>query len=231
MIPVFADRQPKAPVIEEHPRDQIIEQFSSGELHCRATGYPEPKIIAKFLKKDQRPISEFRFKKKTCFIWYKNGKPLDENEVAGSLIVSLGDLNFVSASARGTRGNNTDSGIYKCKAENQFGAVYSKSASVTIAWLDREFKLNPQPTITTVNKQVILKCLPPNGFPEPLVEWLFNGNPIQPQHDIIVTEKSDLLIKSVQYDHAGFYQCRAFQPELDNDGRVSSQGELVVQGK
>lgn len=47
--------------------------------------------------------------------------------------------------------------------------------------LQEDFQTQPQDTVTTVGEQVILKCGPPWGHPEPTVSWWKDGKPLDLQ--------------------------------------------------
>lgn len=54
-------------------------------------------------------------------------------------------------------------------------------ASVLPTVLQEDFQTQPQDTVTTVGEQVILKCGPPWGHPEPTVSWWKDGKPLDLQ--------------------------------------------------
>ena len=210
----------KYPIITEHPRDnQIVQDTASIELYCSADGNPRPKIT-----------------------WYKNNKILTDNDVAGSAFVDEqpghGSLTFLSASAGNTRNGNTDNGNYWCRAQNQFGYVDSKNATLTVAYLEDKFQLSPKAKYSVeINQKIKLDCNPPKGNPDPVVTWYFNGNPImdkigeQKRQEINIDTHGNLNIYNVNSRNAGSYQCIASMKDVPELKRYSRMTELEVLGK
>ena len=215
----------KIPEIIEHPRSNTIRDGSSFGLKCRAIGSPRPSIT-----------------------WYKNNQVLDPKDVAGSAILSDGDIDFISVSAGNTRNNNDDSGNYWCRAQNQFGFVDSNNATLTVAWLASKFQRSPNSYyFVESGKRALLHCSPPKGNPDPEVYWLFNGNPIQQQQfshpssnsrsssnsqKINIDDTGNLIIYNVNTFNSGEYQCVASQKDVpENPGEHSTMAKLEVLGK
>lgn len=94
----------RPPVIKEHPSDAVVEKNSPAELTCSASGFPEPKIS-----------------------WYRNGVEIPSERRRS--ILPNGHLYFIRTVSSKRK---TDNGIYSCKAENRYGTVYSKNASLFI---------------------------------------------------------------------------------------------------
>lgn len=151
-----------------------------------------------------------------------------------------GNLHFVTASAGNTRNDNNDSGDYWCRAENQFGYVDSKNATIIVAWLNQKFKKSPKATYSAeLGKMVQLDCSPPEGNPDPEVHWLFNGSPIDysdinKNQKINIDDTGNLIIYNVNRMNAGQYQCVATQKDLprhQSPGIYSRMTSLEVLGK
>ena len=112
---VATARKSKKPVFVEDPRSQTVEDLSSVSLICRANGIPSPQIT---------------WQKKIDNQWVI----LNNGIVDGTAIVDGGDLNFLSVSKGGKRGQFSDDGEYRCIADNGVGSpVASKSAELIVA--------------------------------------------------------------------------------------------------
>lgn len=83
-----------------------------------------------------------------------------------------GDLLLLAVS--NTRREN-DSGVYYCEARNDRGSAKSRNATLKVATLREEFRLEPQDTRVAHGETVMLECGPPRGSPEPLISWRKNG--------------------------------------------------------
>lgn len=117
-------------------------------LHCKAEGSPEPKIE-----------------------WFKDGKRLTI-EPSRQMLLPTGDLLLLSVTY--TR-RESDGGIYWCEARNELGIVRSRNATLRVATLRDEFRLEPQDTNAAHGETVMLECGPPRGNPEPIISWRKNG--------------------------------------------------------
>ena len=199
--------------ITEHPRSITVQDGSSCSLYCRANGNPTPHIQ-----------------------WFKNNKILDEEAVAGSMIMDgAGTIDFLSVSRGGTRNNNDDSGNYWCRASNQFGSVDSRNATLTVAWLGPRFQKSPEKTYyVEAGERALLDCAPPRGTPDPVVHWNFNGNPVENSNTqkINIDATGNLIIYQSNVNNRGEYQCVASQKQVpESPGRYSQMAKLEVLGK
>ena len=99
--------QQAAPRIEQHPASMIVVNISDPvTLECRASGEPKPLIR-----------------------WFKDGNLL--NTIANKYtLIHDSDLFIISAVVG--RGNKSDSGVYHCRAHNEFGEALSRNASLLI---------------------------------------------------------------------------------------------------
>lgn len=117
-------------------------------FRCKAEGTPEPKIE-----------------------WFKDGKKLIL-EAARQMQLPTGDLLLLAVSINR---REQDNGVYWCEAKNELGVARSRNATLKVATLRDEFRLEPQDTNVAVGETVMLECLPPKGNPEPIVSWRKNG--------------------------------------------------------
>ena len=82
------------------------------------------------------------------------------------------------------------------------------------------------PTSGLIGKSVEIRCLPPDGDPKPVVQWLKNGAPIDKTNKrILVSHEGSLLINDVRSSDSANYTCVA-----DNFAgrRISDPAALVV---
>ena len=80
-------------------------------------------------------------------------------------------------------------GTYTCKADNAFGHIESEPAEISLKcefsqnwrffqWIlvfGKKWKAVPQNVVVSVGETIKIPCIPPDGFPEPTIEW-FKGN-------------------------------------------------------
>ena len=94
------------PVITEHPQDIMVHRGAPTTLNCGAFGSPTPTIS-----------------------WFKDGERMFTGGGDHTVLLPGGGLFFLR-----TRHNHRsrDSGTYSCRAENEEGVVYSKSATLTV---------------------------------------------------------------------------------------------------
>ena len=94
------------PVITEHPQHIMVHRGAPTTLNCGAFGSPTPTIS-----------------------WFKDGERMFTGGGDHTVLLPGGGLFFLR-----TRHNhrNRDSGTYSCRAENEEGVVYSKSATLTV---------------------------------------------------------------------------------------------------
>ncbi|MFH4975264.1 hypothetical protein AB6A40_001973 [Gnathostoma spinigerum] len=110
--------------------------------------------------------------------------------------------------------NNEDAGIYSCKATNK-GGIAEVAATFTVVQdiAAPEFTEKLHPIKATENETVELKVTV-MGQPQPEVEWLKDGVPINIDNTHIIEKKDEngahvLIVKNVEMKDAGIYACRA----------------------
>ncbi|CAH2091812.1 unnamed protein product [Euphydryas editha] len=173
----------EAPYIIEQPLDVTVARHQPATLNCRAGGSPAPTIR-----------------------WYKGGV-LVVSDTHRSLLPA-GGLFFL----RATHGRaHSDAGVYWCEATNPYGTARSRNATLHVAVLREEFRLEPVTTQTAQGETVILECSPPRGTPEPTVYWKKNGQILHFDGDsrMHLVDGGSLVIQDARQTDAGRYQCIA----------------------
>ena len=95
-----------APVVTEHPISTTVARNGPVTLNCAVSGEPEPSVT-----------------------WYKDGELVRTG--AGDHIVLLpGGSLFFLRTVHNKR--SSDSGVYRCRATNDHGTVYSSKATLTV---------------------------------------------------------------------------------------------------
>ena len=126
-----------------------------------------------------------------------------------------------------------DTGVYWCEAENSFGKVRSRNATLEVAGktelpslsyfaetfsykilfpvLQEDFRMMPMSSKVAQGEMAVLKCLAPRGFPEPKTTWFKNGAYLDPASSkrIRQTETGSLVIRDAENSDTGEYFCRA----------------------
>jgi hypothetical protein len=94
------------PVITEHPQDVRVHRGAPATLTCGAYGVPAPTIA-----------------------WFRDGERVNSDAGDHTVVLPGGSLFFLR-----TLHNHRvqDSGRYSCRAENQEGVVYSRTATLTV---------------------------------------------------------------------------------------------------
>ncbi|XP_019553970.3 hemicentin-1 [Aedes albopictus] len=101
-----------------------------------------------------------------------------------------------------------DSGIYTCRAANEFGI--SSASSTIIVYGKPEFVFHSdEDEVITVSKaeDVVLDCTA-SGFPEPTISWTFEGDSLDELTNIVATD-TGLQILNVSSVNQGSYICNA----------------------
>jgi hypothetical protein len=148
---------PEPPKIEQHPNSVVVNASDPVTFECRASGEPKPKIS-----------------------WFKDGQKLnldrtDSNSISKSKYTLIHDSNLFIFSATLGKLNKSDSGVYYCMAENEYGQAISSNASLLIAFLKDDFRDVPKSRQVNAGIKVMMDCRAPRGSPDPIISWEKNG--------------------------------------------------------
>ncbi|KAM9114008.1 roundabout homolog 4 [Pangshura tecta] len=188
------------PYIIDHPTDLVVRWDQPATLNCRVAGSPAPAIE-----------------------WYRNGEYVEtskDNVYSQRTLLPDGSLFFLRLNQRK---GQSDEGVYTCVATNHLGTASSKNASLYVAALREDFRLQPSDLLVTVGEQVLLECVPPRGHPEPTISWKKDGVPISQTAGHYEVSSGKLLMVHAQKSDAGLYVCVA----SNQAGQRESKAALV----
>ncbi|XP_050422606.1 netrin receptor UNC5C isoform X2 [Adelges cooleyi] len=97
----------------------------------------------------------------------------------------------------------------QCVAWTSRGDIVSRPANVIVAYLKKPFNSIPYSVSVESDRNVELRCLPPDGVPSPRVYWLRNGVQIEPDNNMIVSSEGNLLIGQARLQDTANYTCVA----------------------
>ncbi|XP_055687324.1 protein sax-3-like [Lutzomyia longipalpis] len=183
MYPAFIEGH--TPRITEHPTDTTVARHDPATLNCKVQGTPTPTIQ-----------------------WYKDGVPLKILPGSHRIFLPAGGLFFLKVvNSR----RESDSGVYWCEARNQYGVARSRNATLVVAVLREDFRLEPQNTRVAQGDTALIECGPPKGTPEPKVDWRKNGQKLELENSkrIRIVDGGNLAIQDVRQTDEGQYQCVA----------------------
>ncbi|XP_060802288.1 protein sidekick-1 isoform X2 [Amyelois transitella] len=183
-FPNVTKAQSRAPRIKEHPADTIVGRSEPATLRCVSEGKPKPTIQ-----------------------WYKDGAPLARTDHPHRVLLEDGLL-FLRV-MRGKK--ESDEGVYWCVARNSAGEAVSKNATLTIAVLRDEFRVEPRDVKVASGEPALLECSSPKGGPEPSIHWTKDGQSLDTEVNgrISVVDGGNLKILESLPADSGVYRCVA----------------------
>ncbi|TTD92245.1 Protogenin A [Bagarius yarrelli] len=136
--------------------------------------------------------------------WLKNGSPIVESDRVYQL--SNGSLFISETESR--KGEKSDEGSYQCLAQNEYGAILSQKARLTIASIST-FTQQPSSIVVKEGSVARFTCRI-SAVPPPIITWEFNRVTLPLATDrITVLPGGVLQIQSVDQKDAGNYRCVA----------------------
>uniref|UniRef100_A0A671UCI6 Roundabout guidance receptor 2 n=1 Tax=Sparus aurata TaxID=8175 RepID=A0A671UCI6_SPAAU len=175
------------PRIVEHPSDLIVSKGEPATLNCKAEGRPTPTVE-----------------------WYKDGERVEtdrDNPRSHRMLLPSGSLFFLRI-VHGRR-SKPDDGSYVCVARNYLGEAVSRNASLEVALLRDDFRLNPQDVVVAVGETASLECQAPRGHPEPTTFWRKDKARLDLKDDRITVRGGKLTISNTKKTDGGIYVCVA----------------------
>ncbi|VVD00378.1 unnamed protein product [Leptidea sinapis] len=189
--------QNRAPRIKEHPSNTVSGRSEPATLRCVVEGRPKPAVQ-----------------------WYKDGSPLPPAEDGHRVLLEDGLL-FLRVN-RGKK--ESDEGVYWCVARNVAGEAASHNATLNVAVLRDEFRIEPRDVQVAAGEPAVLECGPPRGVPEASVQWVKDGQPyeIEVNGRVTITESGSLRILETLPNDSGLFRCIASNIAGERQSRAAA---------
>ncbi|XP_077162542.1 cell adhesion molecule-related/down-regulated by oncogenes [Paroedura picta] len=122
----------------------------------------------------------------------------------------------------------SNSGVYQCVANNSIGAVISRPATVSIAYLDDFETLVKHVTTVEQGNTAFIACQLPKSNPKAQVRFYVRGKLLeQSTENYLILPSGNLQILSTSLDDRGLYKCAAYNPVTD-DLKVEPMGHKLI---
>ncbi|KAJ2938981.1 hypothetical protein O0L34_g18958 [Tuta absoluta] len=189
--------QNRAPRIKEHPSNTVSGRSEPATLRCVVEGRPKPLVL-----------------------WYKDGSPLPPAEDGHRVLLEDGLL-FLRVN-RGKK--DSDEGVYWCAARNPAGEAVSHNASLNVAIIRDDFRVEPRDVHVAAGEPALLECSPPKGVPEPTIQWLKDGQryDIEVSGRVTLTDNGNLKIQETLPTDSGLYRCVASNIAGERQSRAAA---------
>ncbi|BFZ15721.1 hypothetical protein BsWGS_18760 [Bradybaena similaris] len=92
--------------------------------------------------------------------------------------------------------------------DNARSTADSSSATIHVAYMQDNFRVEPSDTEVTFMGRLELQCQPPDAVPEPTISWLKDDQPVI-EDERITVDSGTLIIESFNVDDEGVYSCLA----------------------
>ncbi|XP_063154493.1 hemicentin-1 [Candoia aspera] len=169
------------PVFTQEPSDVSVDIGSNVTLACYVQGYPEPKV--KWQRLDGTPLFSRHF-----------------------AVSSVSQLRTGALSIHNLWVN--DEGTYICEAENQFGKIASRPATITVTGLVAPLiGMSPATANVIEGQQLTLSCVLLAGNPIPERKWIKNSMVVVQTPYISLRRDGSLHLERVRLQDAGDYTC------------------------
>lgn len=99
---------------------------------------------------------------------------------------------------------------------------------IFFADLKKQFEIPPISTRVEIGHQTELRCVPPEGLPQPRIYWLRGNTPLDTDTTMLVTSEGHLLLGQARERDTGNYTCVA---ENLAARRLATPAQIVVYGE
>lgn len=122
----------------------------------------------------------------------------------------------------------SDKGQYTCTGTNKEGSIRSLPALVAVAFIDFDFRKDPEDGIIFFGKTIFIHCISPDSYPEKnVILWYKDIKIIVPDKRIRILKNGTLKISPSRLSDDGNYFCEAHN-ELADQRRTSKIAKITV---